>query len=103
MKKFIILPVENTYNGNRFIAYDEDGFLMEMAIPIDEIKEIKDRSETQKLINPTNDCLEKTYEGRTITEIKMKDGTVYSTSTRTSVLVKMIHEAQKTKEKENII
>jgi hypothetical protein len=93
MSKFIVLPVYNTFNTKPYIGYDEDYREIDLAIPIDQIKEIIDKSKTGKLMDFNFPDLDKRkYEGGTSTKIIMKDGTVHDSYYRTSELVKMINE-----------
>ena len=106
MSKFIFLPVLSSYNGEHFTGYDEvEHKRLDLAFPIDKIREIKDISVTGSLINLEPNAKKRTYRGGCLTEIIMESGKRYLTNVRTADIVNKINELEgvEKKEKENII
>lgn len=102
MSKFINLPYAGSYNGDYFTGYDEvEHKRIDFAIPIDKIREIKDRSKSGSLINCDDGLKERTYKDGCLTEITMIDGTRYIVTVRTTEIVKKINELEGSNEKEN--
>ena len=106
MSKFIFLPAANSYNGEYFTGYDEvEHKTLDLAFPIDKIREIKDISVTGSLINLEPNAKERTYRGGCLTEIIMESGNRYVTRVRAADIVNKINEIEGVvkKEKRNII
>lgn len=106
MSKFIHLPIASSYNAEYFTGYDEvEHKSLDFAIPIDKIREIRDKSITGSLMNIEPNQKERTYYGSTLTEITMNDGIKYFVNVRTIDIVNKINELEgvEKKESENII
>ena len=102
MSKFIHLPIASSYNGEHFTGYDEaEHKRLDFAIPIDKIREIKDKSITGSLINLEPNAKERTYRGECLTEIIMENGQHYVVNVRTADIVNKINEIEGVEKKEN--
>lgn len=102
MSKFIFLPVLSSYNGEHFTGYDEvEHKRLDLAFPIDRIREIKDKSITGSLMNTEPNAKERTYRGGCITEITMMSGDRYIVNVRAADIVNKINEIEGVEKKEN--
>ena len=102
MSKFIYLPIASSYNAEYFTGYDEvEHKPLSFAIPIDKIREIKDKSITGSLINLEPNAKERTYRGGCLTEITMMNGDRYIVNVRTNVIANKINEIEGVEKKEN--
>ena len=102
MSRFIYLPIASSYNAEYFTGYDEiEHKRLDFAIPIDKIRDIKDKSITGSLINIEPNQKERTYRGGCLTEITMMNGDRYIVNVRAADIVNKINEIEGVEKKEN--
>lgn len=89
---FISIDVIRTFNGNKFVALDENKEPLTMSIPINSIRLIEDVSETGELIDyETPNLTARSYKGNIHTEIILNNGTKFISLERAKSITKRIN------------